>query len=331
MRETLVRIFWKEKAIAIPLWSALVSFIVLFALVPYSSGYNDLNHRISMYESMIHGYTEVENGEWGFGFIVLPAALVMLWTSRHQFTNLTAKPAVWTGGAILLFSFTLYLAGFKGNQKYIGYVAGQSMIAGMIVWFLGWKYFFRGFWIFVFVGMVWPLIPLIDVISFPLRKIATEVTVFLWNLFGGNAVRTGTAIFSAGSEGVAAGEHYSLQIAAACSGLRSLFALLMLSLIFAAVGVKKTWHRFFIVSMMIPVAIAGNVVRIKLLLAGTILWGNDFAVGSDADPSTYHLGAGFMVYFVALFCMFSLVAILNGGDLKKFLKRKKSVIKKAGS
>jgi exosortase len=234
----------------------------------------------------------------------------MLWITRDRFKGLAAEGA-WSGLAIIVFALLCYLAGYKANQKYIGYFSGHILIAGMVVYYLGWKYFFKLFWLWIFLGMMWPLIPLIDLISFPLRKVATEATVFLWNLFGA-------------SELAKEGEAYSLQIAAAFSGMRSLFALLMISLIFAFVGVKKSIHRLTIVAAMIPIAVAGNVVRIMLLLGGTILWGNDFAVGTDAEPSGYHLCAGFVVYFVALFCMFILVGALNGG-LKRLMKRKKVV------
>jgi exosortase len=300
---------------------SVLCFCLLYCVVPYSTGYEQ--ERQTIFSWVIHGYTELENGEWGFGFFVLPTALAMLWFTRDRFSEIPAEGA-WGGLAIILFALLCYLAGYKANQKYVGYFSGHILIAGMIVWYLGWRYFFKLLWLWIFLGMMWPLIPLIDVISFPLRKVATEATVFIWNLFGGNAIRNGTAIVNEASELVKEGEAYSLKVDAACSGMRSLFALLMISLIFAFVGVKSSVHRLIVVATMIPIAVAGNVIRIMLLLGGTILWGNDFAVGTDAEPSGYHLGAGFAVYFIALFSMFLLVGALSGG-LKGFLKRKKVV------
>ena len=313
----------EQKKIMYGALASVIAFVVLYFVTPYSSGYG--TERVSIYASVIHGYTKLENGEWGFGFVVLPSALVMLWLTRKRYVDLEVKPS-WLGLALIAFSMVCYMAGFKANEKYIGYFSGHVLIAGMVVWILGWKHFWTAFWLWIFMGMMWPLLPLIDIISFPLRKVATEVTVGIWNLFGGNAMQNGTSIVNSGSEELAMGDGYSLQIAAACSGMRSLFALMMISLIFAYMGVRKVSHRFIVVAAMIPIAIAGNVVRIMLLLGGTILWGNDFAVGSDAEPSGYHLGAGFAVYFVALFVMFILVGALNGG-LKKLLKKRKVVSK----
>jgi len=294
---------------------SVLSMVLLYCLVPYSTGYGF--ERVTVLSSVLHGY-----------IVVLPAALVMLWVTRKRYEGLEVSPA-WTGLMVILFGLLCYMAGFKANQKYVAYFAGHVLILGMVVWMLGWKYFLKAFWLWVFLGMMWPLLPLIDIISFPLRKIATQISVGLWNVFGGGAMQNGTSILSKGSESLRDGEAYSLQIAAACSGMRSLFALIMISLMFAYVGVKKEVHRFVVVGVMIPVAIFGNVVRIMLLLGGTVLWGNEFAVGTDAEPSGYHLGAGFLVYFIALFCMLLLVTMLNGG-LAKFFKRKKVISKKVG-
>lgn len=303
--------------------ACIATFVLMYFLVPYTSGYSSDENRATVLSSVLHGYNHIENGEWGFGYAVLPIALVMLWFTRERFRGLEMKPSHW-GLMLILFSFAFYLIGFKANQKYIGFFAGHTFIAAVVVWFLGWKYFFKAFWLWVFLGMMWPLTPLIDLISFPLRKAATEMTVMIWNFCGGSALQNGTAIMSAGNGELVDGDKYSLQIAAACSGLRSLFALLMISLVFAYIGVKKSWHRFFVVGMMVPVAILGNVVRILMLLGGTVLWGNDFAVGTDANPSAFHLGAGFAVYFIALCCMFAIVAIFNDG-FRKLLRPRKVV------
>lgn len=316
------------KSISFKTWLAsiasIVLFLILYCLIPYDNGY--LDEKQTLLTWVYHGYTVIENGEWGFGFVVLPASIVMLWVTRDRLKDLVTNPS-WWGLFIIVIAMVLYLAGFKANQKFIGFFSGHILIAGMVIWLVGWKCFYRILWLWIFLGMMWPLTPLIDYISFPLRKIATTLTVFLWDLMGIGVVQNGTAILSAAEQGLQEGEKFSLAIAAACSGLRSLFALFMISLLFAYIGVREDWKRLVVVLAMVPIAIFANVVRISLLLIGTILWGNEFAIGSDASPSSYHLGAGFAVYIISLFCMFFLVALLNKGVLKLF-KRKALVIKR---
>ena len=106
----------------------LASVISLYVLVPYSWGYGDAREPVVYW--MYHGYTELENGEWGFGFVVLPAALVMLWLTRERYKGLEVKPAG-TGLGVIVFALLCYMAGFKANEKYIGYFSGHMLIAGM--------------------------------------------------------------------------------------------------------------------------------------------------------------------------------------------------------
>lgn len=322
----MIKQFQKNKSVFLAVLFPVLAFVILYILVPYDTGY--LHEKQPIVYWVYHGYTEIENGEWGFGIVVLPAAVVMLWLTRKQYLNEPIQGSYF-GGVLLLLSLLFYLIGFKANQKFVGYLSGHLFIAGCVIWVLGLRMFFKVVWLWIFLGMMWPLTPLIDIISFPLRKVATELTVKIWNFLGYETVQNGTSILSAATEEFARGEKFTLQIAAACSGLRSLFALLMISLIFAYVGVKKNWHRVIVVVSMFPIAVLANVVRISLLLLGTILWGNDFAIGSDASPSSYHLGAGFVVYFISLFLMFGLVSLLNGNWFVFFNKKKIVVHKKA--
>ena len=125
---------------------------------------------------------------------------------------------------------------------------------------------------------------------------------------------------------LAAGERFSLGIAVACSGLRSLFALGMVSLLYGYISLKKGWHRLLLAACAIPFAIFGNLVRMLLLYYGTIWVSKEFAIGSDDHPSAFHMGAGIAVFIVALVCMLVLVEILKRGPKSLGRKRVRSRI-----
>ena len=118
-----------------------------------------------------------------------------------------------------------------------------------------------------------------------------------------------------------AGDRFSLGIAVACSGLRSLFALGMVSLLYGYISLKKGWHRLILAASAVPFAIFGNFVRMLLLYYGTVWVSKDFAIGTDDHPSAFHTGAGIAVFIVALICMLVLVEVLNRGF--KSLRRKR--------
>ncbi|NNC89166.1 MAG: exosortase/archaeosortase family protein, partial [Akkermansiaceae bacterium] len=248
-----------------------------------------------------------------FGYFVPPAVIVLLWVTRNRFAGLEGRHH-WVGLAILLFGFFIYFSGYKANQKYVGYAAGQILAAGGVVWLFGLDYFRRGFWLWVLFGLTWPWIFLIEPVSVPLRMIMTKMTFAVLTLIGEETVREGTTILSAPTEELATGERFSLKVAAACSGLRSLFALAMVSLLYGYLSLEKSWQRFLLFVTAIPLAVLGNFVRMMLLYAGTLWFGSEFAIGKgEDDPSAYHIGAGLVVFVVALAGMMVIVQILKHG------------------
>lgn len=317
---------WLPIAIIVPAIGVVLWF--LFYQFGYSTGY--MFERASIWSSMQHGY-RMRDSEWGFGYFVLPAVLILLWVTRDRYQDVPINPS-WHGLLLIGIALFFYFGGYKANEKFIGYASGQLLVAGMVVWFGGWALFRRAFWLWILFGLVWPLTFLINPISFPLRKLMTILTYGFLQLIGEDVVREGTTIKSAPTETMAAGERFNLGIAAACSGLRSLFALGMVSLLYGYIALEKGWHRFVLLLSTLPFAIIGNFVRMILLYLGTITISSEFAIGEgEHDPSAYHIGAGIMVFIVALLCMMLLVAVLKGGIAS--LKRKRTRVRKvdAGS
>ncbi|MEZ5300560.1 MAG: archaeosortase/exosortase family protein [Verrucomicrobiales bacterium] len=70
----------------------------------------------------------------------------------------------------------------------------------------------------------------------------------------------------------------------ACAGLRSLFALMMVSALYGYYMLKKPWQRAALFLCAMPLAVLGNFARILLLVYGTIWWGSDFAIGVADAP-----------------------------------------------
>lgn len=304
--------------VAIMLGSVVLVMGYLYFGFGYSTGY--MFERSTIWSNIRQGY-RIDDAEWAFGYFVPPAVLALGWVTRKRYADLRPKPS-WVGLAVLALACFIYFGGYKANEKYVGYAAGQLFVAGFILWFLGLEFFKRGFWLWVFFGLTWPLTFLIEPISAPLQLLMTKLTEIYLKLTGVDVIRSGTSLYSPPSEGVPAGETFSLGIAAACSGMRSLFALGMVSLLYGYLSLKKGSHRLLLAVASVPFAIFGNFVRMLMLYYGTILVDKKFAIGeSEHDPSRFHIGAGIMVFIVALICMLILVQILNGG--LKSLRRKR--------
>ncbi|MEM6910835.1 MAG: exosortase/archaeosortase family protein [Verrucomicrobiota bacterium] len=304
--------------------AALMVLLTMYLLFPFATGYEA--ERMTVWDNMRNGYS-LDGGEWSFGYVVPWAVLVLFWLTRKRYAEVSIQPS-WWGLAILVFGCFLYFAGYKTNEKYIAYVSGQVLVAGAVFWFLGKAWFQRLFWLWVLFGMTWPLGPLFEEVSFALQKGLAASTEWVLRTLGEGVERIGTSVFSAATETMERGERFSLKVAAACAGLRSLFALIMISIAYAYLILKKDWHRWVLVASAVPLAVLGNLVRMMLLYVGTITMGSEFAIGKgELDPSAYHILAGLMVFIVALSGMVAFAGLLEKKG--RWWKRSKAQIRRS--
>ena len=311
----------KESRGAIFAWVAIVAALLwMFGFQGYAGGYGkivdgelDLGARASLWQDMRQDYKR-DGGEWGFGYFVPFAVAGLFWVRRKELMATPVRPALWLGGFLLVLGFFIYFGGYKANQKYIGYGAGQIIALGMVFWFLGWEWFKKTFWLWALLGMFWPWRFLIEPIATPLQHVMVFLTDKSLILTGVASVKTGTAVMTDTVDPVT-GELIKLNVAAACSGLRSLFALVMIGLVFAFMRVREEWKRWVLMACVPLVAVAGNFVRMMMLYWGSRWWGTEFAIGegNETNASTYHIIAGLVVFGVAVVLMSLIVEVMNRG------------------
>lgn len=310
------------------------TFLFLFAILEYSSGYGTVTDgrvtylRDDLAYHMRQDYGR-DGGEWSFGYFVPVAVVALIWFRRKDLFKTPVEPALWMGGLISLFALAFYWAGYRGEQKYFGYAAGQILVLGAILWFLGWAWLRKIFWLWVLLGMMWPWRFLIGRISAPLQMAMVNLTSGFMNLIGVDAVASGSSLSTASLDPVTS-LPISLDVDVACSGMRSLFALVMIGIVFAFLRVKDEWKRWVLMACVPVVAILGNFVRMLMLYGGSVAWGTEIAIGENHEMSAFHMLAGLMVFVVALVLMSTLVAIFEGG-WKKFFSRRKVVVRKVES
>jgi len=92
---------------------------------------------------------------------------------------------------------------------------------------------------------------------------------------------------------------YSAEVTEGCSGMRSLFALAALSVVYLKDGTnRRPWHSVVLVLCVLPVAILANLGRVILLVLVTLFIGDDFAQG------LFHDVAGITAFVLALFLLY---------------------------
>jgi exosortase len=222
------------------------------------------------------------NPEAGHGLLLAPLALYFAWKSG------IAKDAAPNRalGAVLLVAAVFF--------RYVSDLAAElftmrgSMImaaAGLTVWHFGFRQLLRWWLPFALLSLSVPLPELIlNKLALPLQFIASKIGAGLlaWRQI---PVRlTGNVINIPG---------HQLFVAEACSGLRSLTALLSLGVLLGAITLRHPISRLFLLGVAIPVAIVLNGVRV--FLTGFLVFFVDPALGEGF----MHITEGWLIFLVA--------------------------------
>ena len=300
MNSTVAVSDWRSALVAPNIFAALASAgaaYALFAWFPYASGYGAT--RATMFEFM--GWIWKNNPEWEHCWLVPLAVIGLIYYRRKSLAELPVEGA-WLGLVALFGSLFVYWVGYLADNIYIGYASLLGFVGSAVLWFLGWRWLMALAFPIAFLAFMFPLPFMDNFLAFPLRIFMSNVSVVFLNFIGLSCLQQGTAIVSAPdfAAGLAAGERFAVDVADPCSGIRSLFALMMVSALYGYIAMDKPWQKWVVFLSSIPLAVAGNFARIIMLTLGTIALGPEVAIGSLEEPTTFHMISGFLVFAVAL-------------------------------
>jgi exosortase len=270
-------------------------WIALFQFLGNSTfGYIDTS---SLFLWMFNAYN-APLSEDGHGNLIPFVILGLFWWKRKELLALP-KRQWWPALIGLAGALGLHLIGYRVQQpriSIIGFFTGLLFLIGL-AWGRGvLKASLFPFILFVFCI---PISSLAEGLSFPLRLVSTEVTIWIahWVL-GIDVIQDGVRILDPNGA-------YNYEVAAACSGIRSLITLLALTTIYGFVVFERTWKRLLTIALAPPLAVAGNVLR----LTAVIMTAEAF--GQQAGERV-HDWVGFVTFALALVCL-----LLVGGWLRE--------------
>lgn len=245
--------------------SLLVVWVYLFEFLGNSTfGYIDTH---SLYAWMFYSYLSSVDDE--HGMIIPLIVLALFWWKRKEFAEVTARPWLPALGVIVL-ALLMHLAGYLAQQARISIAAFYFGIYGLVGLAWGPKVMARSFFPMCLLVFAVPLGTLAESITFPLRHVATTVTAGLAShVLGINVVQNGTQLFEPGGA-------FQYEVAAACGGLRSLTAVLALCTIFAFINFTKWPRRALMIAAAVPLAVAGNVTRLLMIVAVAEAFGQEY-------------------------------------------------------
>jgi len=243
---------------------------------------------------LIHAWATDEN--YSHGFLIIPLAGYFAWERRDQLRRTPLAPRSW-GLLIVGGSLAVLIAGLLGAELFLTRIALIGTLAGGILFVLGWQHLK----ILLFpLGILLLMIPIpaiiFNQIVFPLQLLASRVGVASLSAAGVPVLREGNVIILART---------SLEVAEACSGIRSLVSLLTLGIVYGYFVDRRPGVRTAIALSSIPLAILANGLRV----AGTGFAAHFF--GSAAAQGFFHTFSGWLVFVFAFVLLFAVVRTLK--------------------
>ncbi len=230
------------------------------------------------------------------GFFVPAFSVFVLWQDRAYLASLPRRPSSW-GLPITILGLTILVVGSLGAELFLSRVSFLVVIAGLVILFVGWRYFRAMLFPWAFLLLMIPVPAIIfNQITFPLQILASKVAANVLPLAGVPVLREGNIINLPAMP---------LEVAQACSGIRSLLSLGTLAVIYGYLMETRNWMRTVLALASIPIAVVANSLRI----VGTGLlvqyWDPDKAEGF------FHAFSGWLIFVVSLGLLFLLHHLLK--------------------
>ena len=250
----------------------------------------------AMVPPMVQDWATDEN--YSHGFLIPLISAYILWTKRDE---LAAAARAGRGSALGLLlcagALLTFVVGRAGAELFLQRSSLVLLLLGLTLWLWGWPVFGVALGPLAFLWFMVPLPYLIyDAIAFPLKLFAARVATESLFYLGVPVFREGNIIHLASQ---------TLEVADACSGIRSLVSLVALGVVYAYFAEPVLWKRLAIVVSTMPIAIAANVFRV----AGTGLLAHH--VGPEAAAGFFHTFSGWLVFVVAFVLLFGVGAALR--------------------
>lgn len=221
---------------------------------------------------------------YSHGFLIIPIAL-FIFIKFHKTITYPEKTNVW-GIAALLFGLAILVLGSAAAEFFTVRVSFVICIAGIGLSLLGWTNFKQTWFVFFILLFMIPIPGIIYYsATMPMQLLSSKAAFWLLQLVGIPATRAGNVINL---------PNYSLEVAEACSGLRSLVTLLALGAIYARFTLTGFWRPVILFIAAVPIAICANIFRIFITGVGAHL------ISPKIAENFLHEISGIMVFLVAL-------------------------------
>ena len=232
--------------------------------------------------SLIRDWANDDN--YSHGFLIVPVAAYLAWERRDRLVAAPRRPSS-AGLIIVLGSLGALVAGILGAEFFLSRVSMIGVLVGATLFILGWDHLRILAFPYAFLLLMIPIPAIVfNQIAFPLQLFASRFGVTVMELSAVPVLREGNVITLANTK---------LEVAEACSGIRSLISLLTLGIVYGYFSDSRVWVRVLIAASEVPIAIFANGLRV----AGTGVLAHYY--GPEAALGFFHTFSGWLVFLLA--------------------------------
>ena len=225
------------------------------------------------------------NDDYSHGYFIPFLSAYFIYSIRDELRQIAVKPNN-AGLFVLLAGLGQLTLGKIGSEFFLQRTSLIVVMLGLVLFFLGSKYFKK---LFIPIGYLIFMVPLPAIvwnkIAFPMQLFSSYLTEQVVSSFGIPVYREGNVIHLAQT---------TLEVVAACSGLRSLVTMFALSGALAFLSTLSAGKKTILFLSAAPIAIFANIVR----LSATALMATK--IGADASQGFLHEFSGIVVFVLGL-------------------------------
>ena len=233
--------------------------------------------------ALVIKWSEDEN--YSHGFVILPLAAYFAWRRRSALRALPLQPSSW-GLLVVVLGLGMYAAGVAAAELFVARASFVAVLAGTLLFVAGPGHLrVLAFPLGFLVLMIPPPEIVFNQIALPLQLFASRAGEFVLRGTGVPVLRDGNVLELVSMR---------LEVADACSGIRSIVSLLTFALVLGEFGGASRGRRLLLAVSTIPIAVIANATRVAATGLAAHAWGPVVAEG------VLHSTSGFLVFGIAV-------------------------------
>jgi exosortase len=272
--------------VSLPPWPALIPYITVALLLAV------IYHRVVV--KLVYDWYTIP--DYSHGFLVPFFAIFLLWDKRTILANTPIRPS-WRGIPLVLMAIGILILGVYGVELFTARMSFVFLVAGIVWTLFGWPMLreLRFPLLVLVLAIPFPAI-VFNQITFPLQLFASRVASQILPLLGVPVLLEGNVIQL---------PVMKLEVAEACSGIRSLMSLFTLAVFYGYFLERTTRGRVLLALASIPIAVTANVFRIVGTGLCVQYWDPDKALGF------FHEFSGWVMFIISLACLYLIHRVLR--------------------